>query len=88
MITVTVVYALPGEATVREVRLTEGATVRDAIAASGIEDEFPEQRGRWAAVGIFARPVSLDRIVRDGDRVDLYRALSADPKELRRRRVR
>ena len=76
---VEVVDARPGVATVVEVRLAEGATVRDALAACGLSAR---------QVGIFGRRVTLDARLADGDRVELYRPLALDPKEARRRRAR
>jgi putative ubiquitin-RnfH superfamily antitoxin RatB of RatAB toxin-antitoxin module len=85
---VTVVYALPGRSSLREVRLAQGATVLEAIAASGITEEFPELKQKIGAVGVFANRVTLDHVVEDGDRVEIYRPLQADPREARRRRAR
>ena len=87
MITVTVVYALADRAMLREVRLGAGATVGAAIAASGLLEEFPELRQGFAGVGVFAEAVSPDHPLAEGDRVEIYRALQADPKETRRRRA-
>ena len=80
-IRVEVVYALPGKVDAVAMRLPAGATVRDAIAASGLAVEF-------AAVGIFGRRVALDARLADGDRVEIYRPLALDPKEQRRQRAR
>jgi len=68
----------------RSVRLSmpRGATVRDAIEKSGL---LPLARGR---VGIFGKVVEEDTQLTDGDRVEIYRPLAADPKEARRRRAR
>jgi putative ubiquitin-RnfH superfamily antitoxin RatB of RatAB toxin-antitoxin module len=78
---VEVVYALPrGEQSAR-VRVREGATVRDVLEKSGLQ---PLARGK---VGIFGRVVSPDAVVAHGDRIEIYRALAADPKEARRRRA-
>jgi putative ubiquitin-RnfH superfamily antitoxin RatB of RatAB toxin-antitoxin module len=87
VITVTVVYALADRATLREVRLAAGATVGDAIAASGLLEEFPELREGCAGVGVFAEAVTPDHPLAEGDRVEIYRPLQADPKETRRRRA-
>jgi len=84
---VTVVYALPGRAVVREVRLAQGATVAEALAASGVTEEFPELVRQRPALGIFSVPVSGEHVLSDGDRVEIYRPLQADPKETRRRRA-
>jgi uncharacterized protein len=80
-VTVEVVLALPGRQTLRRVVLPEGSTVEDALAASGLARE-PRQ-----AVGIYGKAVPERTIVRDGDRVEIYRPLRADPKELRRLRA-
>jgi putative ubiquitin-RnfH superfamily antitoxin RatB of RatAB toxin-antitoxin module len=83
---VEVVYALPEGADVSVLELPPGATVRDALAASGVA-------ARHAAldlsqIGIFGRRVTPDAVLSDGDRVELYRPLALDPKEARRRRAR
>ena len=82
--TVEVVYAQPARAVVRSVRVPAGSSVRRVIELSGILAEIggdPDSR----PVGIFGRTVTLDTPVHDGDRVELYRPLTADPKEVRRR---
>jgi len=76
---VEVVYARPDGAQAVDVRLAEGATVRDALAASGLKGN---------QVGIFGKRVTLDTRLADGDRVEIYRPLAIDPKEARRRRAR
>lgn len=76
---VEVVRALPGHADHVALELEEGATVRAALAAAG--------RPETLAVGIHGRRVTLDTPLRDGDRVETYRPLAADPKEARRRRA-
>jgi putative ubiquitin-RnfH superfamily antitoxin RatB of RatAB toxin-antitoxin module len=86
-ITVTVVYALPAAATEIEVRLAAGATVADAIERSGIAARLPEADIGGAPVGIFGKRVRRDTMLGDGDRVELYRRLIADPKVARRRRA-
>jgi hypothetical protein len=80
-----VVYALPGRQVVRRIELPEGSTVGDAIEASGLGREFPEIDP--GLVGIFGKRVRADARLRDGERVELYRPLQADPKEVRRRRA-
>jgi uncharacterized protein len=84
-ILVTVVYALPDQAIEIEVRLSEGATVADAIDRSGIVARVPE--ASRAAVGIFGKRVRRDAVLAAGDRVEIYRPLIADPNTLRRRRA-
>jgi len=86
-INVEVIYALPGRQPLLRVQLAEGATVGDAIRASGVLDEFPEIDLASNKVGIFSKLVKLDEAVRDKDRVEIYRPLIADPKEVRRKRA-
>jgi putative ubiquitin-RnfH superfamily antitoxin RatB of RatAB toxin-antitoxin module len=78
---VEVVYARPEGAQVVSVELPAGATLREAIAASGFNIEN-------RAVGIFGKRAALDRPLAEGDRVEIYRPLLLDPKEARRRRAR
>jgi uncharacterized protein len=85
MIRVEVVYALSERQVSRRISLPEGSTVGDAIEASGLGREFPEIDP--ALVGIFGKRVRVDARLRDGERVELYRPLQADPKEVRRRRA-
>jgi putative ubiquitin-RnfH superfamily antitoxin RatB of RatAB toxin-antitoxin module len=76
---VEVVHARPDRADVVAVQLPDGATVRDALLAAGMTAE---------RVGIFGRLVKLETRLADGDRVEIYRPLTTDPKEARRRRAR
>jgi putative ubiquitin-RnfH superfamily antitoxin RatB of RatAB toxin-antitoxin module len=87
LISVTVVYALPEFATEIEVGLPAGATVADALERSGIAARHPEAHPEQCPVGIFGKRVDRQSIVADGDRVELYRPLIADPKESRRKRA-
>jgi hypothetical protein len=84
---VEVVYALPDGQTVLSVHLPAGATVGEAIAASGICAQHPEIDLARQGVGVFGHRASLDRPLRQDDRVEIYRALAADPKTSRRRRA-
>lgn len=86
-IRVEVVYALRDRQALHAVELDEGGTAEEAIRRSGILTEFPEIDLRRAKVGIFGRPASLRTLVRDGDRVEIYRPLIADPKDTRRRKA-
>ncbi|MFH7829296.1 RnfH family protein [Kluyvera chengduensis] len=86
-IAVEVAYALPQKQYLQRVTLDEGSTVEQAIQASGLltlRDDIDLTKNK---VGIYSRPVKLDDVVRDGDRVEIYRPLIADPKELRRQRA-
>ncbi|MGL5969806.1 MAG: RnfH family protein [Kluyvera sp.] len=86
-IAVEVVYALPQKQYLQRVTLEEGATIEQAILASGLlalRDDIDLDKNK---VGIYSRPAKLKDIVHDGDRVEIYRPLIADPKELRRKRA-
>ncbi|HAF54315.1 MAG TPA: RnfH family protein [Thauera sp.] len=88
MIHVEVVYALPQRQELVEVRLPEGATVRQAIEASGLLEKYPDiDLDRRNKLGIYAKLVKPDTEVRDRDRVEIYRPLIADPKAVRKKRA-
>ncbi len=87
-IAVTVVYARPGLQAVRRVTLEAGSTLSAAIQASGLLQELPEIDLSANRTGVFGRPASLDAPLCDGDQVEVYRPLAADPNELRRERAR
>ncbi|MGD8478049.1 MAG: RnfH family protein [Burkholderiales bacterium] len=82
-----VVYALPRRQTVIPVELPQGATVYQAAVASGITRVHPEIDLDNADFGIWNERVSADDCISDGDRIEIYRPLVADPKTLRRRRA-
>jgi putative ubiquitin-RnfH superfamily antitoxin RatB of RatAB toxin-antitoxin module len=84
-IRVEVAYALRDRQVLLTRELEEGCTVEQAIRRSGILEAFPEIDVARVRVGIFGREVSLDVQLRDGDRVEIYRQLIVDPKEMRRR---
>jgi len=85
---VEVVYALPEGADATRVSLRASATLREAIAASGVLDRHAEIDLERQACGVFGRRRPLDATLADGDRVEIYRPLALDPKEARRRRAR
>ena len=82
-IEVTVVLALPDRATQIAVRLPAGATVADALERSGLATRHPDVDLARARVGIFGKLADRHAILADGDRVEVYRALVADPKQRR-----
>jgi putative ubiquitin-RnfH superfamily antitoxin RatB of RatAB toxin-antitoxin module len=84
---VTVVYCAPGIEDLTEVRLAPGSTVADAIGAARVLDRRPEVASVAPDVGIWGRPCALAQRVEDGDRVEIYRPLTVDPKEARRVRA-
>lgn len=87
-IRVQVVCALPDRVFLREVELLRGATVGEAIAASGLREAWPWIGIEPERLGIFARKAGFDTVLDDGDRVEIYRPLKIDPKEARRLRAR
>ncbi len=87
MIQVEVAFALPTKQSIVEVMLKEGATIEDAIAASKITDLYPDSDIEHAKVGIWSRTAKRSDTLKDGDRVEIYRPLIADPKEVRKRRA-
>ena len=84
---VTVVYALADTSHVLQVELESGATVEQAINASGLLSLLPELRRGALDVGIWNRAAGLEAVVREGDRIEVYRPLTVDPKEARRVRA-
>lgn len=86
-VSVEVVYALPERQYLKTVRLEEGSNVEQAIRASGLLEMRREIDLKVNKVGIYSRPVKLSDVVAEGDRVEIYRPLIADPKELRRIRA-
>ncbi len=84
---VEVIYALPDRALVKAYRLWAPATVADALALAAADPDFAAIDVAGSAVGIFGRTVPPGRVLQPGDRLELYRALPADPKDARRTRV-
>jgi uncharacterized protein len=84
-ILVEVAHVRPDKQLVLAVELPIGATVADAVRASGIAAYFPDVDVEQAPVGIYGKRVARDRRLQAGDRVEIYRPLAADPKEVRRR---
>lgn len=88
LLQIEVAYARPGEQVVLKVDVPEGAQVGDAIARSGLLARYPEIDLARNKVGIHARIVALEDRLASGDRVEIYRPLLADPKEVRRIKAR
>jgi uncharacterized protein len=82
---VEVAYALPDRQAVVRVKFVAGMTALGAVEASGLQQSHEELRNRPLDLGIYGRPVSPSELLRDGDRVEIYRPLKADPREVRRR---
>lgn len=84
---VEVAYARPERQLIVRVAVSEGATVEEALWASKIQEEFPEIDLGSAPVGVFGKLSERDARLRPGDRVEIYRPLIADPKEIRKQRA-
>ena len=84
---VQVCYALPKSTYLCDLTLPAGSSARQAILASDVLQRFTAIDLENAKIGIFGKLKALDSIVSDGDRVEIYRPLQADPKESRRRRA-
>lgn len=87
MLSIEVVYALPKKQEIITVKLPEGATARQAIEASGLLQKYPEIDLAKNKLGVFAKLTKPDSALRDQDRVEIYRPLIADPKEVRKQRA-
>ena len=86
-INVEVAYAEPDRQLILPVNIDEGTTVGGAIVQSGILMKFPELDVEHSKVGIFGKVTAMTTVLQDGDRVEIYRPLIADPKEVRRKRA-
>jgi hypothetical protein len=86
-INIEVAYALPDQQLIVAFTTAPGTTAEQAIAASGILQKFPEIDMAVSKIGIFGKMVKPDTELRELDRVEIYRALIADPKEVRRQRA-
>ena len=86
-INIEVVYALPGEQTLLKKAVPAGSTVMEGIQASGLLEKYPELDLAAHKLGIFGKLTKADAVLREMDRIESYRPLIADPKEVRRRRA-
>ena len=80
-------YALPDKQIIIPVLVTEGISVKEAIELSGILTKFEGIDLSSNLIGIFGKLTTLDKTLRNHDRIEIYRPLSADPMEIRRKRV-
>jgi len=87
MIDVEVAYANPEQQVLVALNLSAGATVEQAIQASGLLSRFPEIDATNLKTGIFGSVCKLDQSLKQADRVEIYRPLIHDPKEARRHRA-
>ena len=85
--TVEVAYALPTKQLIIPVQIAPGSTAEVAIQASGILAKFPEIDLEVNQIGVFGKLAKLDTPLRHLDRVEIYRPLIADPKQVRKQRA-
>ena len=86
-ILIEVAYALPKKQLIIPIKVKAGTTAEEAIKASGIIKKFPDIDLNINQIGIFGKLTQLDHVMRERDRVEIYRTLIADPKEIRRQRA-
>lgn len=84
---ITIVYSAgPRSVVEKVVQMEEGSTVAQALNCSGLTAQFPEAAVLAIGVGIWGKKAALDHVLRDKDRVEVYRPLTVDPKAARRER--
>jgi hypothetical protein len=87
MMRIEVAYALPDRQIIVPLEVEQGITISQAIERSGILDRFPEIDLTENKVGVFGKLGKLEDSLADGDRIEIYRKLVADPKQARRQRA-
>lgn len=86
-IKVEVTYALPHEQTLLKLEVPLGSTISEAVKLSGLAEKYPEIDLLKGKFGIFGKLSKVDTVLREKDRIEIYRPLIADPKEVRRKRA-
>lgn len=86
-ISVEIVYALPNQQTLLKLTLDEECSIDEAIEQSGILAIHPEITLEDFRVGVYGHPAPLTQQIRNGDRIEVYRPLAADPREARRMKL-
>lgn len=87
LMNIEVCYALPDRAELVALRLPAGSTLQQALEASGLLSKYPDIDLKKNKFGIYAKLSKPDAVLRDRDRVEIYRPLIADPKEVRKQRA-
>ena len=87
LISVEVVYALPEKQSLLSLEVEQGCSAIDAVRLSGVMDIYPEINLETIQLGIFSKSCSNEQSLKAGDRVEIYRPLIADPKEVRKTRA-
>ncbi len=86
-IKIELVYALPHEQALLRLDVPQGTTIAEAVRLSGIQEKYPEIDLEKGKFGIFGKLSKTDTVLREKDRIEIYRPLIADPKEVRRKRA-
>ena len=86
-INIEVCYALAAKQEIVSLKLPAGSTLGQALEASGLLAKYPEIDLKKNKFGVFAKLSKVDAVLRDKDRVEIYRPLIADPKEVRKQRA-
>ena len=84
-ITIEIVFASPTKQRLLTCNVSVGTTVGEAIDGASLETEFPDVDFSSAPIGVWGHEVDRDHVVRDGDRIEIYRKLELEPREARRR---
>lgn len=87
MLEIEVIYGLPDKQMLKKLNVQNGCTAREAVCQSGLDEIFSELDLQTAPLGIFGKSVKDETLLRDKDRIEIYRPLLIDPKEARRKRV-
>ena len=86
-ILVEIAYAMPNEQVILSIKVPTKSDVKQAIEKSGIQIKFPSIDLSKNKVGIFGKKTTLDHVLKNRDRIEIYRPLILDPKEMRRKRA-
>lgn len=87
LLSIELAYALPLRQTLIRLQVPPACSLREAILQSGVLERHPEIDLQQVVIGVFSRIAALDDPLHEGDRIEIYRPLVADPKEVRRRRA-
>ena len=87
MLKIEVVYGLPDKQVLKKTNVQNGCTAREAVCQSGLDEIFSELDLQTAPLGIFGKSVKDETLLRDKDRIEIYRPLLIDPIEARRKRI-
>lgn len=87
LVNIEVVYALPEKQVLLALKVASGSSIEQALEQSGVLRRFPELDLATMKVGIYSRIVPLTTALSGGERIEIYRPLTADPREMRRKRA-